>query len=67
MQYSFQYHEEASPVFAAVDVGVAYVQLQRLGCASHVCSEPSDQDCFASSNVAGYEDLGAGGPGFVDD
>jgi hypothetical protein len=48
-------------------VDVAEVELQGLGRALNVITKPLRKDCFAGSNVTGYEDLGAGGPGFVDD
>jgi len=37
----FEDHEEASTVFAAVDVLVLQVHFQRAGCSADVCPEPS--------------------------
>ena len=63
----FEDHEEASPVFSAVYVDVAEVELQGLGGALDVGAEPLGEDCLAGSDVTGYEDFGAGSARFVDD
>ncbi len=46
---------------------VLEVELQGFGGALDVGAEPLGEDCFACSDVTGYEDLGAGGPGLVND
>ena len=67
LEDSFEDHEEASPVLAAVDVYVGEVELHGLGGALDVGAEPLCQNGLTGSNVAGDEDLGAGGSGFVYD
>ena len=64
---SFQDHEEAPSEFAAVDGDVAEVELEGLGGSLDVSAESLCEDCLAGSDVAGYEDFGAGCSGFVDD
>ena len=67
LEDSFEDHEEASSILAAVDVDVGEVELQGLGGALHVGAKPLRQNGLTGSNVASYEDLGASGSGFVDD
>ena len=67
LEDSFEDHEEAASVLAAVDVDVGEVELHGLGGALHVGAEPLGQNGLTGSNVAGDEDFGAGGSGFVDD
>ena len=67
LEDSFEDHEETAPVFAAVDLDVGEVELQGLGGALDIRAEPLGEDRLACSDVTGYEDLGTGGPGLVDD
>ena len=63
----FEDHEQASPILAAVYVNVLEVELEGLSSALDVGAEPLCEDCFAGSNVASYEDFGAGRPRLVND
>ena len=63
----FEDHEQASPILAAVYVNVLEVELEGLSSTLDVGAEPLRKDCFAGSDITGYEDLGAGRPGFVND
>ncbi len=67
LEDSFEDHEEASSVLAAVDVDVGEVELQGLGSALDVGAESLGQNRLTGSNVACDEDFGASRPGLVND